>query len=110
MNNIWLNQYFKLREFECPCCQRVMLDSAVLDKLYVMRVVFNNPIIVTSGYRCLFHNERVNGDTSSAHMRGAAADITIAGVNPQIVAETARQAGFKNVYFNTAKNFTHCGL
>lgn len=41
-----------------------------------LRVAYGKPITITSGYRCEKLNKAVGGVSTSAHLRGYAADIT----------------------------------
>ena len=42
-----------------------------------IRDMFNQPIIISSGYRSPVLNSLINGSKTSAHMRGSAADIIV---------------------------------
>ena len=75
LNTFNVTSHFKLSEFECPCCKRVMLDARLLAFLDAVRKVYGKPIRITSGYRCACHNVRVWGALMSKHTVGAAADI-----------------------------------
>lgn len=55
--------------------------------LQPLRDALQRPIVVSSGYRSPVLNSAVGGASSSAHMRGQAADITVPGVP---VVEVAR--------------------
>ena len=57
------------------------LVEKVLDPL---RVMYENPIKVTSGYRSKELNASVKGSATSSHMRGEAADITCLTGNQSI--------------------------
>lgn len=76
INNFKIAPHFKLKEFECPCCNRVMVHPVLVDTLEQIRREWNKPITVTSGYRCAFHNIHVGGEETSKHRIGEAADIT----------------------------------
>jgi len=76
LNTFNVTSHFKLSEFQCPCCHRVMLDARLLMFLDAVRKEYGKPIRVTSGYRCACHNVRVGGKLLSKHTVGAAADIT----------------------------------
>lgn len=55
-------------------------DNIVFGCRYVLQPVreqFGQPIIITSGYRCLVLNTLVGGVKNSAHKQGRAADIRI---------------------------------
>jgi uncharacterized protein YcbK (DUF882 family) len=45
-------------------------------KLELLRDDYGKPMIVTSGYRCPTHNERVGGVSGSLHTLGRATDVT----------------------------------
>ena len=68
------------------------LVGTVLDPL---RKFMNAPILVTSGYRCKELNVKVGGVQNSQHMKGEAADITIAGAK---CTDLLRMAGFIECY------------
>ena len=68
------------------------LVGTVLDPL---RKFMNAPILVTSGYRCRELNAKVGGVQNSQHMKGEAADITIAGAK---CTDLLRMAGFIECY------------
>ena len=77
INDIELTEYFSLREFECPCCKRVMLSPDLLARLNHLRMVINRPIYVNSGYRCKEENHKVGGANNSCHLIGMAVDIHV---------------------------------
>lgn len=64
------------------------LVNTILDPL---REYMGCPIYVTSGYRCKELNSKVGGEPTSQHMKGEAADITIAGATTR---DLLRMAGF----------------
>lgn len=51
------------------------LERVVIELLDPLREILNEPIIVTSGYRCEKLNNLVGGATNSQHLRGEAVDI-----------------------------------
>lgn len=55
------------------------------------RDVFGKPLIIHSGYRCEKLNAAVGGMVNSDHVKGLAADFTIAGVPLKQVFETIQQ-------------------
>lgn len=44
-----------------------------------VRMHFDSPVIITSGFRCPILNKQVGGDPESQHMAGEAADIKVIG-------------------------------
>lgn len=98
VNNIEVAKNFHLREFECKDgSHQVMLHSELLQRLQKLRDILNKPVIITSGYRNQEHNRRVGGAPNSYHLRGMAADITVQGTNPQDLAKTAEECGFRGI-------------
>jgi len=78
-------EYFKLSEFECKCgCGLGAETNNTIDVIYaplivaldLMRTRIGKPIIVNSGWRCHYWNEKKRGSPNSLHMSGNAADIT----------------------------------
>ncbi|GAI44577.1 unnamed protein product [marine sediment metagenome] len=97
MNNIKIAKNFNLKEFQCPCCKRVMIDSKLLEGLVMLRIMLNKPIYITSGYRCTKENERVKGYKISYHMHGMAADIKVKDISIKELADLAQDIGFKGI-------------
>lgn len=82
-SNLQLSAHFNSDEFDCPCgrCTENYIDTTLIDSLEKVRVEYNSPLRVTSGFRCAQHNAEVGGVTNSAHGSGLAADIQPALVN-----------------------------
>jgi len=86
---IWASPHFSLDELTfSETATRKGIDNTpsddVLDNLYktamemenVRELLNNNPILVSSGYRCLALNELLGSKPTSAHTRGLACDFT----------------------------------
>lgn len=58
--------------------------------LQPLRNHFNKPVKITSGYRCLALNRKLNSKDSSQHRTGNAADLIIPGVPLQEVFDYIR--------------------
>jgi len=97
MNDFRISKNFKLKEFECPCCKRVMLDSRLLKGLVMLRIIMNRPVRISSGYRCEKENKRVKGHKTSYHMAGMAADIKVKDISISSLADFAESIGFKGI-------------
>jgi uncharacterized protein YcbK (DUF882 family) len=86
------SKYFKRKEFACKCgCGFDTIDFELVRILEEIRDHFDRPVIVNSGCRCAFYNSTVGGSKNSMHVKGRAADITVEGVPPDVVAELADQ-------------------
>ena len=83
-----LSKHFKLEEFErSETAKRMGIDNTVPNQLLPniqalcenvlepLRPQFDEPVYISSGYRCPALNKAVKGAASSQHMKGEAADI-----------------------------------
>jgi uncharacterized protein YcbK (DUF882 family) len=107
INDIDIAKHFKLSEFACPCCKRVMLHPMLLNKLVEFRAIIQKPLYITSGYRCTEYNQKVGGIKSSYHLLGLAADIKIEGVSALDLLEIAEMIDFSGIGLYEKKNFLH---
>ena len=90
MNSLRLSEHFVLAEFErsataaanhidnsCPCQYIPILQQLCKTILEPLRTFAQQPIIISSGYRCNALNVKVGGVYASQHTLGEAADIHI---------------------------------
>ena len=99
---------FSREEFACKCaCGFDTVDAGLVAALEAIRAHFDAPVRITSGCRCEAHNRAVGSTAGKAsqHVRGRAADITVDGIPPAVVAELADQMGLGGV--GTYSGFTH---
>jgi len=68
-------RYFKAEEFACRHCEKVKIESRLIELLDALREHMGKPIVITSAYRCHVHNRRIGGVPNSAHVRGYAVDV-----------------------------------
>lgn len=109
INNFKISSNFNLKEFECPCCNRVKISSRMVAMLEILRIIIvNKPIIITSGYRCKNENSIVGGEKNSYHKYGLACDIVVKGITPEFLAKYAQRAGFMGI--GTYKTYIHLDL
>lgn len=66
----------------------IKLVDAVLDPL---RVLYGNPITVSSGYRCNALNKAVKGSSTSQHKEGKAADIMVVNKDGSVNTKETRK-------------------
>ncbi len=103
-------KHFKPSELACSHCGEVKLNSELLAVLELVRHKFNAPVIITSGYRCETHNERVGGEDGSKHLHGIAADIVVKGVHSHEVYDFLNGV-FPNSYgLGKYAGFTHIDI
>ncbi len=107
INDIGIAKHFRLSEFACPCCRRVMLHPKLLVKLIELRKIIEKPVYITSGYRCFEYNQKVGGVANSYHCIGLAADIKVKDINLINLLEICENIGFGGIGFYEKKNFLH---
>ena len=60
------------KEIECRClyqdCNHTIITSSILDSYRRVRVGFNQPLTINSGFRCQRHNFDVGGSPTSRHL------------------------------------------
>ncbi len=69
--------------------EELLVSQELLEVLEEIRIHFNKPVIVNSGYRTPFWNFQIGGARNSYHCKGMAADIRIKGVSPKEIAKFA---------------------
>ena len=92
-----LSPHFNLSEFQCPCCQQTKVNPKLVIALEWLRKVVSghvsDPAITISkggGYRCEKYNASLKGASpQSQHLFGSGADIRVAGMTPQYLADCA---------------------
>ncbi len=101
--------HFKDIEFKCKCgkCVSPKPASELLAVLELVRLKFNAPVLITSGYRCVEHNAKVGGAIHSSHLKANAADIKVKDVPPQKVYDYL-DSTFPDQYgLGDSSSFTH---
>lgn len=93
-----LSKHFNESEFQCKCCGVVKIDQVLVDKLEQVRVIYNKPMNILSGYRCPHHNAEVGGVDNSYHMKGMAADISCdTNTNRYFLLKAIMEVGFNRI-------------
>lgn len=78
-----LSKNFTLQEFACKCgCGNAYVDPKLVELLQTIREHFDQPVTITSGYRCKAHNKAIGGAPLSYHLEGKAADIKVRDTDP----------------------------
>jgi uncharacterized protein YcbK (DUF882 family) len=112
LNDFALSPHFKLFEFECRCCGRVMLATRLVVMLEDLRAALGRPVVITSGYRCHAHNKAIGGAPRSLHMLGRAVDIKSQAKQTELaeIKKIAAEIGFYEILPDTGKNYIHLSL
>jgi len=92
-----LARHFRAKEFACGCdrdeCRTVVVHWALIRLLERMRRQLDQPLYVSSGYRCAKQNREVGGAPSSLHLAGMAADVQAAAAKPPHLKSVAEAVG-----------------
>jgi zinc D-Ala-D-Ala carboxypeptidase len=74
-----MSRYFQPMEFACQCgratCNAAKVSESLLDRLDPLRAAVGQPLIVNSGVRCPYQNDKAGGIRDSEHVLGLGADI-----------------------------------
>ena len=108
LNQIAIARYFNLSEFQCPCCNCVILHPDLLNRLINLRKLIGEPIFINSAYRCKKENKRVGGVKKSYHTFGMAADISTRHSNTLKLSIAAKSAGFNGI--GVYQTFVHVDI
>ena len=80
--------HFHRSEFACPCgCGFAAADVELLGVLERLRLLYDQPLHITSGCRCARYNDAVGGAVHSFHLKGLAADFQIRGEDPAAISD-----------------------
>lgn len=80
-----ISPHFGVWEFKCKDNTRVIvLDKALVELLEIIRLHYNKPLHINSGYRTVQYNASLkNSSPKSQHILGKAADIWLNNVSPK---------------------------
>ena len=102
----WTFKWFKKSDFQCRCkCGYDDIDLTLVRHLENMRESMGMPFDIVSGCRCERHNKNIGGEKNSAHTRGKATDIRMAGSTFRYVFLTMALRIFKRI--GVYKSFCH---
>ena len=73
------SQFFTRKELACRGTEECEMNDEFMSKLEQLRIKFNEPMIITSGYRHPAHNMAIGGARYSAHVQGRAVDVLVMG-------------------------------
>jgi uncharacterized protein YcbK (DUF882 family) len=103
-----LSDNFKVNEFACSDgSDPIFISPELVTVLQKIRNHFGKPVTINSGYRTVTKNKAVDGATYSQHLYGMAADITVKGVTPKMVAVYAETLLPNTGGIGIYNNFTH---
>jgi len=101
--------YFKIEEFASSDNPNSggLMNNGFLRALINARELAKTSFVITSGYRTIKHNREINGNPSSSHLKGLAADIACDnGPKREKIVRGLILAGFTRI--GIGSNFIHC--
>lgn len=117
-----LSKHFTLAEFttsdtatrkgivNTPTPEQVENLKMVASTLEVIRELVQQPVHVSSGFRCPALNKATGGSAKSAHMEGLAADIWVEGMPAKALARKIADAGIPVDQLIYEGSWVHIGL
>jgi zinc D-Ala-D-Ala carboxypeptidase len=89
---------FSKAEFDCNHTGANEMKHEFMMKLQQLRIAFDKPMRITSGYRHHTHPiELRKGHRNGAHVSGLAADIAVMGSDAHELVRLAMQLGFNGI-------------
>lgn len=104
-----ISEHFKVKEFAQKDfrCDKVIVDTELINVLEDIRTHFNKPVIITSGYRTPEYNAKIGGVKNSQHTKGTAADIKISEVQASQVQKYLKDKYPDKYGIGSYLTFTH---
>lgn len=76
-NSGQITLHFNANEFRCQCCNKIKIDTMLIDILERLFTATNAKyIIITSGYRCDSYDKKIGGFVGN-HSKGIACDFKV---------------------------------
>lgn len=116
--NLWINNWFKTKEFQCKCSNKECVDQKIsvdlIQRLTAIREYTKSPMRITSAFRCSRHQEAIRKSgvstvvaKKSTHENGDAADISVSSLTIGSLLPIVEKQ-FKSI--GVANNFLHVDL
>ena len=103
-----ISENFDRSEFACKCwCGFNTVDTELVAVVQDVRDHFNTTVTINSACRCPSHNASVGGSKNSQHLYSRAADVVVAGVAPNFVADYLEETYPGKYGIGRYNTFTH---
>jgi len=89
--------YFTKDELRCKGTDECNMDEEFMARLVALRKEFNEPMIISSGYRHESYNQVIGGAKNSPHLYGKAVDVLVSGKTAYRLMKMAMQHGFTGI-------------
>jgi uncharacterized protein YcbK (DUF882 family) len=92
-----LTENFTYEEMACRHCEKMEIPLTDVERLQQLRTALGFSLVISSGYRCPAHNEKVSTTgLNGPHTKGAF-DVLVYGSRALEVLEFALRFGFKGI-------------
>ncbi len=104
---------FQRREFRCKCGGKYCTgfpsepEEKLVRLLQRVRGYFDRPVLISSGLRCVTHNQKVGGVANSRHIQGKAVDFCVRDLSAQLVLPYVQQLPGVRYAYAIDSNFVH---
>jgi len=88
---------FSAEEFNCQHCGKNEMQDDFLSRLQALRMKYNKPMRITSGYRCSEHPIEAKKAKPGAHASGCACDVGVEGSDAHRLLRLALELGFTGI-------------
>jgi len=90
-------EYFSTDELKCGGTDECDMNEDFMNKLVRLRKEFNEPMVISSGYRHLSYNQVIGGAKSSPHLYGKAVDVLVSGKAAYRLIKLSMDHGFTGI-------------
>jgi len=90
-------EYFTEDELKCKGTDECDMDEEFMARLVALRKEFNEPMVISSGYRHASYNQVIGGAKNSPHLYGKAVDVLVSGKTAYRLMKMAMQHGFTGI-------------
>ena len=90
-------EYFTEEELKCKGTDECLMDEEFMARLVALRKEFNEPMVISSGYRHESYNQVIGGARNSPHLYGKAVDVLVSGRTAYRLMKMAMQHGFTGI-------------
>ena len=91
----WPN--FSFKEIACQHTGECDIDPDFMDKVQKLRILVDEPLVITSGYRSPDHPIEAKKSTVGAHAQGKAIDVQCMGSKAHKILAAAMALGFSGI-------------
>ena len=90
-------EHFTVDELKCKGTDECHMDEQFMIQLESLRHEFNEPMVISSGYRVLSYNHVLGGAKNSPHRYGKAVDVVVSGKKAYRLIKLAIEYGFTGI-------------